>query len=97
MHFCSTYRGRPICHLVTYPSPQTNATENEVRQTATMASSSHQIAIARASLAASLLRADPVPISRDEISNFHVLLDTTLAICSPPNIQVETTTDGKCH
>ncbi|KAA8905849.1 hypothetical protein FN846DRAFT_778682, partial [Sphaerosporella brunnea] len=49
--------------------------------------SSHQIAIAKASLAACLLRADPVPISRDEISNFHNLLEKALTVCSPANIQ----------
>jgi hypothetical protein len=50
---------------------------------------SHQIAIAKASLSASLLRADPTPVSRDEITNFHNLLDKSLTICSTPNIQVD--------
>lgn len=54
--------------------------------------SAHQLAIAKASLTASLLRADPAPVSRDEISIFHRLLEQTLAVCSPPNIQVATTT-----
>ena len=49
---------------------------------------SHLVAIAKASLAASLLRADPVPVSRDDMNNFHALLDVALNQCSPANIQV---------
>jgi hypothetical protein len=52
---------------------------------------SHQIAIAKASLSASLLRADPTPITRDEITTFHNLLDKALTICTPANIQVDHT------
>ncbi|PWW78605.1 hypothetical protein C7212DRAFT_276520 [Tuber magnatum] len=48
---------------------------------------SHQVAIARASLAAGLLRPDPTAVSRDEISNFHTLLEQALSKCSPSNIQ----------
>ena len=50
---------------------------------------SHQIAIAKASLSASFLRADPTPVSRDEITNFHNLLDKALTDCTPTNIQVD--------
>ncbi|KAI9884978.1 MAG: kinase subunit of RNA polymerase II carboxy-terminal domain kinase I [Watsoniomyces obsoletus] len=49
---------------------------------------SHQLAIAKAALSASLLRPDPVSISRDEISTFHSLLEAALTRCSPPNIQL---------
>ncbi|KAL7270632.1 hypothetical protein RUND412_006650 [Rhizina undulata] len=48
---------------------------------------SHQVAIAKASLAAGLLRADPIALARDEITNFHSLLDKALTACSPSNIQ----------
>jgi hypothetical protein len=51
---------------------------------------SHQVAIARASLAAALLRADPTPISRDEIAGFHSLLENALNKCSVANVQVDT-------
>ncbi|RPB26929.1 hypothetical protein L211DRAFT_773189, partial [Terfezia boudieri ATCC MYA-4762] len=47
----------------------------------------HQLAIAKASLTASLLRADPVSVPRDEMTNFHALLDKTLNQCSSANIQ----------
>ncbi|KAI5854318.1 hypothetical protein BZA05DRAFT_472938 [Tricharina praecox] len=53
-----------------------------------MTTPTHAIAIARASLAASLLRADPAALTRDEISHFHSLLSTALSVCSPGNIQV---------
>ncbi|KAI5780883.1 hypothetical protein EDC01DRAFT_667589 [Geopyxis carbonaria] len=52
-----------------------------------MAATSHQLAIAKASLSAGLLRAAPAPVSRDDITEFHNLLDQTLTICSPENIQ----------
>ncbi|MCJ1475857.1 hypothetical protein MMC13_004521 [Lambiella insularis] len=48
---------------------------------------SHTLAIAKASLAAGLMRPDPIPVSRDHIAHFHELLDTALAKCSPGNIQ----------
>ncbi|CUS07481.1 unnamed protein product [Tuber aestivum] len=48
---------------------------------------SHQVTIARASLAAGLLRPDPTAVSRDEISSFHALLEQALSKCSPSNIQ----------
>ncbi|MCJ1441063.1 MAG: hypothetical protein MMC23_001549 [Stictis urceolatum] len=47
----------------------------------------HTVAIAKASLAAGFMRPDPRSISREQISHFHSLLDSTLARCSPANIQ----------
>jgi hypothetical protein len=51
---------------------------------------SHQLAIAKATFAASLLRPDSgfAPIPRDLVSEFHTLLDATIAQCSPANVQV---------
>jgi len=49
---------------------------------------SHQIAIAKATFAASLLRPDPKPVSRDDIAHFHALLVAVSIECSPTNIQV---------
>ena len=49
---------------------------------------SHQIAIAKASFSAGLLRPDPTSVLRDEITYFHDELDRTLARCSAANIQV---------
>ncbi|KAL2846117.1 hypothetical protein BJY01DRAFT_213664 [Aspergillus pseudoustus] len=48
---------------------------------------SHQVAIAKASLAAGLLRPDPTSVSRDEITALHNYLDRALSHCSPANIQ----------
>ncbi|KAI5799176.1 hypothetical protein DFH27DRAFT_86908 [Peziza echinospora] len=48
---------------------------------------SHQVAIAKASLAASLLRADPAPVPRDDIATFHASLESALNHCSSANIQ----------
>ncbi|OBT40611.1 hypothetical protein VE00_08035 [Pseudogymnoascus sp. WSF 3629] len=49
---------------------------------------SHQIAIAKATFAASLLRPDPIPVPRDDITQFHTLLGAVSTQCSPTNIQV---------
>lgn len=49
---------------------------------------SHQIAIAKATFAASLLRPDPIPVPRDDIAQFHTLLSAVSTQCSPTNIQV---------
>ncbi|ELR08874.1 hypothetical protein VC83_01767 [Pseudogymnoascus destructans] len=48
---------------------------------------SHQIAIAKATFAASLLRPDPVPVPRDDVAQFHTLLGAVSTQCSPTNIQ----------
>ncbi|KAL1877129.1 hypothetical protein Plec18167_004813 [Paecilomyces lecythidis] len=48
---------------------------------------SHQIAIAKASFSAGLLRPDPTSVHRDEIAAFHSALDKALSRCSPANIQ----------
>lgn len=49
---------------------------------------SHQLAIAKASFSAGLLRPDPTSVSRDEITAFHSALDQALSHCSYANIQV---------
>jgi len=48
----------------------------------------HQIAVAKASLAAAFLRPDPISVSRHEISRFHGLLDNTVLSCTSTNIEV---------
>ncbi|KAJ5176843.1 uncharacterized protein N7482_002720 [Penicillium canariense] len=48
---------------------------------------SHQIAIAKASFSAGLLRPDPSSVPRDDIAAFHTALDRVLNHCSPANIQ----------
>jgi hypothetical protein len=50
--------------------------------------SPHQLAIAKAALSAGLLRPDPSSVSRDEIEQFHALLDRAVTRCSPANVQV---------
>ncbi|KAL8720823.1 MAG: hypothetical protein Q9225_002377 [Loekoesia sp. 1 TL-2023] len=47
----------------------------------------HSLAIAKASLAASLMRPEPNPLSRTDIAQFHRLLDALLSQCSTTNIQ----------
>jgi len=49
---------------------------------------SHQLAIAKATFSAGLLRPDPTSLSRDEIASFHLLLNSVVLQCSPINIQV---------
>ncbi|MCJ1250678.1 hypothetical protein MMC30_007906 [Trapelia coarctata] len=48
---------------------------------------SHSLVIAKASLSAGLMRPDPTPVPRDQITQFHELLDKALVQCSPTNIQ----------
>ncbi|KAK2743535.1 hypothetical protein FQN57_004832 [Myotisia sp. PD_48] len=49
---------------------------------------SHQIAVAKASFSAGLLRPDPTSVPRTEITCFHDDIDTMLTHCSPARIQV---------
>jgi hypothetical protein len=49
---------------------------------------SPHIAIAKASFAAALFRADVTPVNRENIAEFHKLLDNSLSACSASNIQV---------
>ncbi|KAI1006601.1 hypothetical protein K3495_g1623 [Podosphaera aphanis] len=48
---------------------------------------SHQLAIAKASFSAGLLRSDPTPVTREDISYFHSLLKSVTIRCSPANVQ----------
>jgi hypothetical protein len=49
---------------------------------------SHQIAIAKASFSAGLLRPDPTSVPKDDINAFHTLLERALSHCSFENTQV---------
>ena len=49
---------------------------------------SHSVAIAKVSLAAVMMRPDPVAVSRSEISQLHALLQDLMSKCSHINIQV---------
>ncbi|KAI4122599.1 MAG: hypothetical protein LQ338_005723 [Usnochroma carphineum] len=49
---------------------------------------SHSLAIAKASLAASLMRPEPASVPRADIAQFHRLLDTLMSQCTTTNIQV---------
>ncbi|KAA8573611.1 hypothetical protein MFRU_001g04230 [Monilinia fructicola] len=48
---------------------------------------SHQLAIAKASFSASLLRRDPTPVSREDIADFHSRLNNVILQCSSKNVQ----------
>ena len=56
--------------------------------TAAAAAAAAQLAIAKASLTAVLLRPDPTPCSRADIDEFTRQLALTAARCSPANVQV---------
>ena len=49
---------------------------------------SPQLAIAKVSFSAVLLRADPTSCPRTSIDEFLGRLDATVSRCSPPNVQV---------
>lgn len=49
---------------------------------------SPELAIAKASLSAALLRNEPKACERDDIEHFHALLHRAIAQCSPANVQV---------
>jgi hypothetical protein len=49
---------------------------------------SHQLAIAKASFSAGLLRPDPTSVSREDIAHFHSLLNSAVIQCTPRNVQV---------
>lgn len=49
---------------------------------------SHQLAIAKASLSAGLLKPDPTSLHREEIAHFHSLLERALTQCTAANVQV---------
>ncbi len=49
---------------------------------------SPELAIAKASFSAVLLRPDPTACSRDDIEQFHTLLAAAVRRCSPANVQV---------
>ncbi|KAG9244527.1 hypothetical protein BJ878DRAFT_534519 [Calycina marina] len=48
---------------------------------------SHQLAIAKATFSASLLRPDPTAVSRDEVAKLHSFLTAVVLQCSPINVQ----------
>ena len=49
---------------------------------------SHSLAIAKASLAASMMKPDPHPVPKAEISTFYGALEMVSVYCSSKNIQV---------
>ncbi|KAE8440967.1 hypothetical protein EG329_006156 [Mollisiaceae sp. DMI_Dod_QoI] len=48
---------------------------------------SHQLAIAKASFSAALLRPDPTSLPRESIEHFHSLLNAVVLQCTPGNVQ----------
>ncbi|KAF8860351.1 hypothetical protein BDZ45DRAFT_588454 [Acephala macrosclerotiorum] len=48
---------------------------------------SHQLAIAKASFSAGLLRPDPTSLPRESIEHFHSLLNSVVLQCTPGNVQ----------
>lgn len=53
---------------------------------ATMASA--ELIVAKTALSGALFRADPRPCARDDIESMLALVNSTIAECSPPNVQV---------
>ena len=52
----------------------------------TMASA--ELIVAKTALSGALFRPDPRPCSRDDIESMLALVNSTIAECSPPNVQV---------
>ena len=48
----------------------------------------HSLAIAKASLAAGMMRPDPNPVSRADVASFHALLEGLVDKCTPANVEV---------
>ena len=48
----------------------------------------HSLAIAKASLAAGMMRPDPTPVTRAEVAQLHDLLEAALSQCTAASIQV---------
>ncbi|KAG0646609.1 hypothetical protein D0Z07_7354 [Hyphodiscus hymeniophilus] len=48
---------------------------------------SHQLAIAKASFSAGLLRPDPTSLTREDIARFQTLLNSAVIQCTPRNVQ----------
>ena len=48
----------------------------------------HALAIAKASFAAGMMRPDPAPVLRTDVSKFHSALDDLVSQCTPANVQV---------
>lgn len=87
----SSSQSRAVVHrgigvkLLSFPA-RTAARTDSLATHCSMAS--HQLAIAKASFSAGLLRPDPTSVTRDEITAFHSALDKALSHCSFANIQV---------
>ena len=50
--------------------------------------SAHHLTIAKASLAAALLRPDITKVGRDDLTAFHALLEAVVTTCTARNVQV---------
>ena len=48
----------------------------------------HSLAIAKASLAAGMMRPDPAPVARAEVAQLHDLLEASMSQCTPANVEV---------
>lgn len=48
----------------------------------------HSLAIAKASLAAGMMRPDPAPVTRAEVGQLHETLEASLSRCTAANIEV---------
>jgi hypothetical protein len=53
-----------------------------------LAMNSHHLTIAKATFAASLLRPGSTTARKDELPEFHQLLEKAMLKCSPSNVQV---------
>jgi hypothetical protein len=49
---------------------------------------SAELIVAKTALSGALFRPDPRPCSRDDIESMFALVNSTIAECSPPNVQV---------
>jgi hypothetical protein len=77
------YKPRP---LATTPTPRLRSHVARSCSPATMASA--ELIVAKTALSGALFRPDPRPCSRDDIESMFALVNSTIAECSPPNVQV---------
>lgn len=80
---------RPSLHCQTREHPRSNALRAiPPPLVVSPAMASAELIVAKTALSGALFRADPRPCSRDDIESMLALVNSTIAECSPPNVQV---------
>lgn len=69
-------------------SPCDSANHHARKKTRIVMASAAELIVAKTTLSGALFRPDPRPCSRDDIESLLALLNSTVAECSPSNVQV---------